>query len=133
MEADGVLSSELVKSGSHVFFFPLTREVMGKDSFARIKRIDARLRSVVSEHSLPDQREELLVALEETFQHLLETNSSRVAIEDFERELLTAVRSATKKGEVTRYLGVRPMHPAARMWSIGGQLTLTSSVGEKKQ
>jgi hypothetical protein len=124
MEKHGVLVSELTKSSSRVFFFPATREVMGSSSFARIKRIDTRLRSVVGRYSLPAQRVELQGALEEEFQQLLKAHSSSAAIEEFEEELLAAVRSATKRGDVTRYLGVRPMHPTARIWSIGRQLTL---------
>jgi hypothetical protein len=50
---------------------------------------------------------------------------SRSALEEFAAELLEAVATATKQGDVTSHLGIRPRHPAARVWALGRQLSLT--------
>jgi DNA-binding MarR family transcriptional regulator len=122
LEAAGQISSTVVKTNaSRVYFYPMTREVMTGESFERIGELTDLLRSAIQEHGLPEDREALVSELQRVFQGLYarsDLEPYREAIQDFEEELLAAAESATKRGDVTRLLGIRQMRPNARRWAL---------------
>ncbi|HST69933.1 MAG TPA: winged helix-turn-helix domain-containing protein [Solirubrobacterales bacterium] len=128
LEKDGRLTSELIKAAKRdAFFFPMTMEAVTSQSHDRIERLDEAVRETVRAYSLPQEKAQLIDALEAQFERLSENMAadSRSAIEEFAEELIEAVSTATKQGDVTSHLGIRPRHPAARVWALGGQLSLT--------
>jgi DNA-binding Lrp family transcriptional regulator len=128
LEKDGRLTSELIKaSKGDAFFFPMTMEPVTSQSYERIGRLDEAIRETVRAYSLPQERTQLGDALEVQFERLSENMAAdrRSALEEFAAELLEAVATASKQGDVTSHLGIRPRHPAARVWAVGGQLSLT--------
>lgn len=128
LEKEGRLKSELIKAAKgDAFFFPMTMEPVTSQSYERIGRLDEAIRETVRAYSLPQERAQLSDALEVQFERLAESMDAdkRSALEEFAAELLEAVATATKQGDVTSHLGIRPRHPAARVWALGGQLSLT--------
>lgn len=102
-------------------------EPVTSQSYERIDRLDEAIRETVRAYSLPQERAQLIDALEAKFERLAETMDpdSRSALEEFAAELLEVVATAAKQGEVTNHLGIRPRNPAARVWALGPQLTLS--------
>jgi hypothetical protein len=102
-------------------------EPVTSQSYERIGRLDEAIRETVRAYSLPQERAQLSDALEVQFERLAENMAadSRSALEEFAAELLEAVATATKQSDVTSHLGIRPRHPAARVWALGQQLSLT--------
>jgi DNA-binding Lrp family transcriptional regulator len=128
LEKDGRLTSELIKAANRdAFFFPMTMEPVTSQSYERIERLDDAVRETVRAYSLPQEKAQLIDALEAQFERLSENVAAekRSALEEFAEELIEAVSTATKQGDVTSHLGIRPRHPAARVWALGGQLSLT--------
>lgn len=127
LEKDGRLTSELVKAPKRsAFFFPMTMEPVTSQSYERIERLDEAVKETVRAYSLPEERAQLINALELQFERLAEKMppETRATLEEFVEELLEAAATATKRGDVTRHLGIRPRHPASRVWTLGPQLTL---------
>jgi DNA-binding GntR family transcriptional regulator len=127
LEKEGRLRSELVKAPKRsAFFFPMTMEAVTAETYERIERLDDSVRETVRAYSLPEQKEQLINALELQFERLAERMAAdrRSALEEFAEELLEAAATATKQGDVTSHLGMRPRHPATRVWELGRQLTL---------
>jgi DNA-binding GntR family transcriptional regulator len=127
LENEGRLRSDLVKAlRRSAFFFPMTMEAVTAETYERIERLDEAVRETVRAYSLPEQREQLINALELQFERLAERMAAdrRSALEEFAEELLEAVATANKLGDVTGYLGMRPRYPATRVWELGGQLAL---------
>jgi hypothetical protein len=117
-----------VKAGRKApFFFPMTMEPVTTESYGRIDRLNEAITETVRAYSLPQERAELVAALEVQFERLAEgmADSNRAALEDFAEELLEAAANANKRGDVTSHLGIRPMRPAARIWALGRQLSLS--------
>lgn len=104
----------------------MTMEPVTSESHERIERLDEAIRETVRAYSLPQEREQLIDALEVQLERLAENMSadSRSALEEFAEELIAAVSTAKKQGDVTSHLGMRPRHPAARVWALGRQLSL---------
>jgi DNA-binding Lrp family transcriptional regulator len=128
LEKDGRLTSELIKAANRdAFFFPMTMEPVTSQSYERIERLDEAVRETVRAYLLPQEKAQLIDALEAQFERLSENVAAekRSALEEFAEELIEAVSTATRQGDVTSHLGIRPRHPAARVWALGGQLTLT--------
>jgi hypothetical protein len=105
----------------------MTMEPVTSQSYGRIERLDEAVRETVRAYSLPQERLQLADALEAQFERLAENMAadSRSFLEEFAVELLEAVATAAKQGDVTSHLGMRPRHPAARVWALGPQLSLT--------
>jgi DNA-binding Lrp family transcriptional regulator len=128
LEKDGRLTSELIKGAKRsAFFFPMTMEPVTSQSYERISRLDEAVRETVRAYSLPQEKTQLMDALEVQFERLAGTMDpdSRSALEEFAAELLEVVATATKQGDVTSHLGIRPREPASRIWALGPQLTLS--------
>jgi len=104
----------------------MTMEAVTAETYERIERLDDSVRETVRAYSLPEQKEQLIDALELQFERLAERMAAdrRSALEEFAEELLEAAATATKQGDVTSHLGMRPRHPATRVWELGRQLTL---------
>jgi DNA-binding Lrp family transcriptional regulator len=128
LEREGRLTSELLGAGEKtVYFFPMTREVVTSESHERIEQLNAAVAETIQAYSLPRERDQLLAALELRFEQLADTmgGAARTALEEFAAELLEVAETATKRGDLRSRLGIRPMRPPARVWAIGGQLSLT--------
>jgi hypothetical protein len=102
-------------------------EPVTSQSHERIERLDEAVKETVRAYSLPKEKAQLIDALEAQFERLAEAMAadSRSALEAFAEELIEAVSTAAKRGDVMSHLGMRPRHPAARAWALGGQLSLT--------
>jgi DNA-binding Lrp family transcriptional regulator len=127
LERDGRLTSELVGAGEKsIYFFPMTREVVTSETYERIDQLNAAVGETIRAYSLPHERRQLVAALEVQFEQLAEATggSHRGALEEFASELLEAAAIATKRGDLTSLLGIRPMRPPARVWTLGSQLSL---------
>jgi DNA-binding Lrp family transcriptional regulator len=127
MEKVGRLRSELTKvGGKRVFFFPLTGEAVSAANYDRVDEINEALVEIVRAHPLPGDRERLIDALAVQLERLAEGSEGarRDAIEEFAQELLELAATAQGGAEVKARLGIRPMRPAVRIWSLGGQLAL---------
>lgn len=127
LERDGRLTSQLGGAGEKsIYFFPMTREVVTFETYERIEQLNAAVVETIRAYSLPHERTQLVAALEGQFAQLAEATggSHRGALEEFATELLEAAETATKRGDLTRLLGIRPMRPPARVWALGRQLSL---------
>ncbi len=102
-------------------------EPVTSQSYEHIGRLDEAIKETVRAYSLPQERAQLSDALEVQFEQLAENMAadSRSTLEEFAAELLGAVATVTRQGDVTSHLGIRPRHPAARAWELGGQFSLT--------
>lgn len=102
-------------------------EPVTSQSYERIDRLDEAVKETVRAHSLPQERAQLVDALEVQFERLAEKMPAdgRSALEEFAAELIGAAATANKQGDVTSHLGIRPMHPATRIWALGQQLSLS--------
>lgn len=105
----------------------MTMEPVTSESYERIERLDEAVKETVRAYSLPQERAQLIDALEVQLERLAEnmTADSRSALEEFAEELIAAVSTATKRSDVTSHLGMRPRRPPARIWALGRQLSLT--------
>jgi len=127
LEKDGRLTSELVETGEKsIYFFPMTREVVTVENYERIEHLNEAVAGTIRAYDLPQERDQLVAALELQFERLTERMgaSNRGALEEFAEELLEAAATARKRGDVMGHLGIRPMHPPARLWALGRQLSL---------
>lgn len=102
-------------------------EPVTTESYGRIGRLNEAITETVRAYSLPQERAELVAALEVQFERLAEgmADSNRAALEEFAEGLLEAAANANKRGDLTSHLGIRPMRPAVRIWALGGQLSLS--------
>jgi hypothetical protein len=105
----------------------MTMEPVTSQSYAHIDSLNEAITETVRAYSLPQERAQLIDALEVQFERLAEKMAadSKSALEEFAAELLEAVATASKRGDVMSHLGIRPRHPAARVWALGRQLSLT--------
>lgn len=122
LEAKGRITSRLLTSSrANLFFFPMTREVVTSDNYDSIRALDDLLRTTIQGHVLPQDRKALASELKRVFKELYARGALAphlAAIEDFESELLDAVKVAIKRGDVSRVLGMRPMYPNQRLWEL---------------
>lgn len=127
LEKDGRLTSELVETGEkNIYFFPMTREVVTAENHEHIEHLNEAVAGTIRAHALPQERDQLVAALELQFERLAERldGSNRGALEEFADELIDAAGRAHKRGDVMGHLGIRPMRPPARLWALGRQLSL---------
>lgn len=84
LEKDGRLTSERIKAAKRsAFFFPMTMEPVTSQSYERIARMDEAVRETVRTYSLPQEKTQLIDALEVQFERLSENMAadSRSALE----------------------------------------------------
>lgn len=114
-EKEGLLKSTLLGG---VFFYPPTQEVVEGGTYGQIKAIDDLLLGVIRQFALPEQRAEMIVALEETLRDLMKGSFQAAALEQFQSVLLEAAEDATEERDITKHLGLRPIRPRARRWEL---------------
>ena len=127
LERAGRLKSELVKTaGKNIYFFPMTRDIVTEENYERIIQMNETIAETIRAYSLPEERIQLITALEVRFEQLGErvTGTHREAFEEFAEEVLNAAATTDKRGEITGLLGIRPMRPPVRAWSLGRQMGL---------
>jgi DNA-binding Lrp family transcriptional regulator len=128
LERDGRLASELGGAGEkNIFFFPMTKEVVTRENYERIDQLNGVIAETVRAFSIPQQKDRLVAALEVQFERLSErvAGSARSALEEFAEEVIDAAAVAEKQSDVMKHLGIRPMRPIVRIWSLGGQLSFS--------
>lgn len=128
LERDGRLISERVGSGEkNIYFFPMTREIVTRENHDRIDHLNGTVAETIRAFSIPEEKDRLVIALEVQFERLAERMAGppRSALEEFAEDVLDAVASAKKRGDVMKHLGIRPMHPVVRVWALGGQLSFS--------
>lgn len=128
LEHDGRLTSELRRAGTKSgYSFSMTGEAVTSGSHERIEQLDAAVAETIRAYSLPQERDELIAALDRQLEQGSPTPwmTRRGALEEFANRLLEAAATATKPSELIGLLGIRFMRPATRVWALGRQLSLT--------